>query len=188
MLMSLAGCLAALLLDGPAHGYQLKATLEAELGPLWVTRASQVYVTLRHMAADGLVSTQRIRQETRPDRLLLAPTTKGRELAERWLFEPGDADEIVVRLAVARLVIPERFAELLTVIEHERSSALRQLRDVRARVHQGFQREVVDAEIGRVQAQLHWVSSLHERSAELIARPRATRHSLAAAEPAAHVE
>ncbi len=48
--MALREVLCSLLLDGPAHGYQLQVTLEAELGPLWVTRASQVYLTLRSLS------------------------------------------------------------------------------------------------------------------------------------------
>src|SRR6266508_3301151 len=76
--MGLQGVLAGLLLDSPAHGYQLQATLAAELGPLWVTRASQVYLTLGRMQRDGLVTARRVRQSTRPDRQLLELTARGR--------------------------------------------------------------------------------------------------------------
>src|SRR6266508_604763 len=94
--------LAGLLLEGPAHGYRLHATLEAELGPLWQTRASQVYLTLGRMERDGLASSRRVRQATRPDRQLLELTERGRALAERWLSGPGAPDEAVVRLAALR--------------------------------------------------------------------------------------
>lgn len=173
--MSLLGCLSALLLKGPSHGYELKTTLEAELGPLWMTRASQVYLTLGRMVRDGLVNSRRIRQTRRPDRQLLGLTAKGRELGYEWLFEPDDPDEIVVRLAVGRLVVPDRFKELITAIVEERAARLRQLRQLRATVDQGFQKEAVDAEIHRVQADLRWVESLAERISALITRPRAVR-------------
>ncbi|HKF17732.1 MAG TPA: PadR family transcriptional regulator [Candidatus Dormibacteraeota bacterium] len=170
--MSLQGCLAALLLDGSAHGYQLKATLEAELGPLWATRASQVYLTLGRMVRDGLVTSRRVQQTARPDRQLLSLTSKGRQAAERWLFDSREPGELVVRLAVGRLVIPERFAELVVDSVEERASALRGLRELRASVDGGFQPEAVDAEIQRVKAELRWVSSLRERAGHIARRPR----------------
>src|SRR6266705_2682093 len=123
--MALREVLCSLLLDGPAHGYQLQATLEAELGPLWVTRASQVYLTLGRMQRDGLVVSRRVRQAARPDRQLLRLTERGRAVATDWLFAPGPAEEIVVRLALARLVLPDRFAELATLILEERTRAPR---------------------------------------------------------------
>ena len=72
--MSLSGALAALLLTGPSYGYELHTTLEAELGSLWATRASQVYLTLCRMTRDGLVTSERIHQDTRPDRQRLTLT------------------------------------------------------------------------------------------------------------------
>ena len=170
--MSLQACLAALLLDGSAHGYQLKATLEAELGPLWATRASQVYLTLGRMVRDGLITSRRVHQTARPDRQLLSLTSKGREAAKRWLFDSRETGELVVRLAVARLVVPERFLQLVVDSVEERSSALRRLRELRASVDSGFQPEAVDAEIQRVKAELRWVSSLRERAGHIARRPR----------------
>src|SRR6266705_2503941 len=110
--MALREVLCSLLLGGPAHGYQLQARLEAELGPLWVTRASQVYLTLGRMERDGLASSRRVRQATRPDRQLFELTERGRAVARRWLDGPGSPDEAVVRLAVGRLVDPGRFRAL----------------------------------------------------------------------------
>src|SRR6266487_1236391 len=92
--MALREVLCSLLLEGPAHGYQLQVTLEAELGPLWVTRASQVYLTLGRMQRDGLVVSRRVRQANRPDRQLLRLTARGRAVATDWLFAPGPAEEI----------------------------------------------------------------------------------------------
>ncbi len=173
--MGLQGCLAALLLEGPSHGYQLRATLEAELGPLWSTRASQVYLTLGRMIRDGLVISRRVRQETRPDRQQLALTARGAVLAHRWLREPGELGEHVVRLAVARIVVPDEFAELALAIAEERSSALRQLRELRPRKLRGFQGEAIDSEIHRLKAELRWTTTIAEHASEVVARPRAPR-------------
>jgi DNA-binding PadR family transcriptional regulator len=177
--MGLQGALAALLIPGRAHGYQLQATLEAELGPLWVTRTSQVYLTLGRMVRDGLVTTRRVRQATRPDRQLLALTSAGREVAYEWLLEPGPAEEIIVRLAVARLVAPNRFEELAGSIADERSAVLQRLRALRTQSEQGFQHEAVEAEILRVQGEIRWLAAVRERHAEILRRPPASRPAAA---------
>jgi DNA-binding PadR family transcriptional regulator len=174
--MGLRGVLAGLLLDGPAHGYQLQATLAAELGPLWVTRASQVYLTLGRMQRDGLVTARRVRQSTRPDRQLLELTARGRAAALEWLERPGPADEVVVRLAVARLALPNRFRDLTETVLTERSAALRSLRELRDEVDGGgFQREAVEAEIFRTQAEVRWLAGVRDRGEELAAAPRGRR-------------
>jgi len=173
--MGLQGVLAGLLLDGPAHGYQLQATLAAELGPLWVTRASQVYLTLGRMQRDGLVTARRVRQSTRPDRQLLELTARGRAAALEWLERPGPADEVVVRLAVARLALPNGFRDLAETVLAERSAALRSLRELRDEVDGGFQREAVQAEIFRTQAEVRWLAGVRDRGEELAAAPRGRR-------------
>jgi DNA-binding PadR family transcriptional regulator len=174
--MGLRGVLAGLLLDGPAHGYQLQATLAAELGPLWVTRASQVYLTLGRMQRDGLVTATRVHQSTRPDRQLLELTTRGRAAALEWLERPGQADEVVVRLAVARLALPNRFRDLTETVLTERSAALRSLRELRDEVDGGgFQREAVEAEIFHTQAEVRWLAGVRDRGEELAAAPRGRR-------------
>lgn len=175
--MSLQGALAALLWREPAHGYHLQLTLEAELGPLWVTKPGQVYLTLGRMVRDGLVKSRRVRQDTYPDRQRLALTPQGLTLARRWLFEPGPSDEIVVRLAVARLVVPDRFDEVADSVIEERITSLRELRALRRDLEpaQGFQSEALEAEILLTQGQLRWVSSVRERREEILMRPAAKK-------------
>lgn len=169
--MSVGGALAALLLSNPAHGYQLQSTLESELGPLWDTRASQIYLTLGRMERDGLITVTRVRQENLPDRRYLELTSAGRRFAMNWLQGPGDPGELVVRIAVARLSIPERFEELAASCIEERSATLARLRAMRTELSGGFQAEALDAEILRVRAELRWIASVREKASELLARP-----------------
>lgn len=174
--MSLQGALAALLLRGPAHGYELHVSLEGELGPLWVTRHSQVYLTLGRMQRDGLLAAKRVAQAKRPDRQVLSLTASGRSLARSWLFEEGPAEEIVVRLAVGRLVAPQRWGELVEMISAQRTASLRGLRALRQETATGgFRREALDGEVRRVEAELRWLASLADRHAEIVERP-AARH------------
>ena len=169
--MALQGALAALLLAGPAHGYELQARLAGELGPLWITKASQVYLTLSRMQRDNLVTVTRVRQATRPDRQLLVLTDRGRKVAQDWLERPGSRDELVVRLAAARIAVPDRFAELAEPILAERTAALRTLREMRGRVRDGFQREAVEAEVARTQAEVRWLAGVRDRAEAIVATP-----------------
>lgn len=169
--MGLQGALAGLLLLGPAHGYELHTRLAAELGPLWVTKPSQVYLTLGRMQRDHLVTATRVAQQRRPDRQLLALTASGRHVAHRYLEQAGPRDELVVRLAVARLAGPDWFADLAEQLLAERSAALRELRAVRGTVEGGFQREAVEAEIQRTQAEVRWLAGVRDRAAAIVAAP-----------------
>lgn len=170
--MSLAGALAALLLNGPSHGYELHATIDAELGSVWVTRPAQVYMTLGRMSRDGLLTSERIHQETRPDRQLLRLTEAGVRAGEAWLAG-GPADELVVRMAVARLVAPGQLATLVQSAIDERGEALHRLRAARAGVEGGFRVEALDAEILAVEGQLRWLNGLRDHLDEIVARPHA---------------
>ncbi len=175
--MNLHGAIAALLLVGPSYGYELVITLEAELGPLWSTRTSQVYLTLGRMERDGLVDPRRVRQVSRPDRHLLTLTPAGRRVAEAWLWEPSTADEIVVRLAVARLAIPDRFDALAETVVRERTVELHRLRAARRGIpgDEGFGQSALDREIRRTEADLRWATHIHDTSSAVVARTRARR-------------
>ena len=171
--MSLGDALAALLLRGPAHGYELRAVLEAELGPLWVTRPSQVYLTLGRLARDGLIHGTRIPQEGRPDRTTFSLTAAGRRVGKAWLAGPGSSEEIPVRLAIGRLVDPARFAELVETIAAERREALRRLRAVHAEARDGFAPEALEREIRQVEADLRWLETVGRYADAIAARPAA---------------
>lgn len=173
--MALQEALSALLLAGATHGYQLMTTLEAELGPLWETRASRVYLTLARMEQDGLVTSTRVRQQSRPDRRLLRLTSRGRAMAERWLQGEGSGDDAVVRLAVARVVLPNAFDRLASTLAGSRGARLQRLRELRQKAREGFQLEALDAEIARAQADLRWLATVRDRSDEIVARPLARR-------------
>ncbi|MDQ6884944.1 MAG: PadR family transcriptional regulator [Candidatus Dormibacteraeota bacterium] len=176
--MSLQGAIAALLLGGPNYGYQLQATLEAELGPLWETKASQLYLVIGRMQRDGFITSQRVRQKTYPDRQLLALTRRGHDLGQRWLTESGPSHELPVRLAVARIAAPARFGEVAEAIAQERAAVLQQLRELKAQAASGFHQEAVELELARVRAELRWVTAVQERADEIVARPRIRRQPL----------
>src|SRR5260370_3910082 len=173
--MALQEAMAAMLVAGPSQGYQLMATLEAELGALWETRASRVYLTLARMEREGVVSSKRGHQDNRPDRRLLQLTPKGRSVGERWLDGQGSTEDAVIRLAVARSAMPTKFGALAAALVSEKTARLQRLRQLRKHASEGFQPEALDAEIFRAQADLRWVGQVRDRQQEIGARRRAPR-------------
>ena len=150
---------------------------EGELGPLWVTRASQVYLTLGRMQRDGLVAGRTVPQATRPARQTFELTARGRAAAEAWLAAFDTDGELVVRVAVARLLGLERFTELLDAAGAAGTAGLRRLRALRAEVGGGLQREAVEAEVARVQAELRWLDGVRQRAEEIVAAPAGERRA-----------
>ena len=169
--MGLQEALAALLSAGSAHGYQLFATLESELGPAWETRQSHLYLTLARMERDGLVSGRRIRQQALPDRQVLELTPKGRALAERWLRTAEPLPEMVVKLAVARIARPDLFEDLAAAISDEVAGRLRTLRKLSSSPRVGFQQQALEMEVARRQAEIRWLSTIRDDASAILAQP-----------------
>lgn len=173
--MALHEVLCALLLRGPSHGYELQATLGAELGQLWETRASHLYLTLGRMQRDGLVVTSRQRQDNLPDRQLVRLTAAGRRSAEGWLAASSGGQDLVVRLAVARLVVPDHVERMAGVAAEDRRRALQRLRSMRRSVSEGFQPEALEFEIRRVEGELRWASMVRDTAGAIASRADAPR-------------
>lgn len=175
--MALRDALCALLLRGPAHGYELLTTLEAELGDLWEARTSNIYLTLGKLERDGLVSSEQVAQAGRRPRDVLTLTPLGEEVARRWLFAGLGREDVVVRLAIARLVAPAHFREIAAGWLQDRTSTLATLRDLKRSAYGGFRREAVEAEVVRVQGEVRWASQLIDRAAEIVSQPAGDRRT-----------
>lgn len=175
--MGLQEAVAGLLSARPAHGYQLFQMLEGELGPVWETRQSQLYLTLARMERDGLVSGRRIRQESLPDRQVLELTSKGRAMADRWLRSPEPPSEMVVKLAVARIARPDLFRDLAALVSDEVTGRLKTLRQLSGSFGSGFQQQAVALEIARRQAEIRWLSSIRDDATTILGQPHGQKRA-----------
>ncbi len=88
--------LLGLLAKGPKHGYELKGDFEELLGGTWELNIGQVYTTLARLERDGLVSSDVVPQQTRPDRKVYRVTEVGSKEIARWSSEPV-ADPVHLR-------------------------------------------------------------------------------------------
>jgi len=125
------------------------------------------------MERDGLVASRTVAQRRLPPRQVLELTEYGRQVAGTWLAAPGVREEAVLQLAVARVAVPDRFADLAALMADDRAAELSQLRALLRAATPPFQKESIGFEIARCQAEIRWLGSLLDRAGELIAEPLA---------------
>jgi DNA-binding PadR family transcriptional regulator len=79
--------LLGLLAERPRHGYDLKAAFEGFMGGTWPLNIGQVYTTLARLERDGLVDSEVVEQDSRPDRRVYRLTERGGKELDRWRGE-----------------------------------------------------------------------------------------------------
>ncbi len=86
----------------PMSGYDIKRAFDRSLATYWSAGNSQIYTTLKTLAARRLVSSEIIQQEGRPNRRVYSLTPEGRVALDAWLAEPVPSrftkDEFLTRL------------------------------------------------------------------------------------------
>ena len=86
----------------PMSGYDIKRAFDRSLATYWNAGNSQIYTTLKTLAARRLVSSEIILQEGRPNRRVYSLTAAGRAALDAWLAEPVPSrftkDEFLTRL------------------------------------------------------------------------------------------
>ena len=83
--MSLENALLGLLDHRPMTGYDLKKILDHPMGFFWIAQMSQIYRELNKLEEKGLVKSEIIPQEKRPDRKVYQLTKEGHETFLNWL-------------------------------------------------------------------------------------------------------
>ncbi|MEX1092695.1 MAG: PadR family transcriptional regulator [Acidimicrobiia bacterium] len=126
--MGLKEGLLCLLVNGDAHGYQLKSELEATTGETWQVNIGQVYTTLQRLERDGLVEST---ESNGDGRVIYTLTDLGRQGVAKWLAAPVDLaaagrDEISLKVLMAMVsgaIDPRR------VVERQRGATMTLLQD-----------------------------------------------------------
>jgi DNA-binding PadR family transcriptional regulator len=112
-------------------GYDIKRAFDRSLATYWNAGASQIYTTLKALAANGLVSSEIVPQEGRPDRRVYSLTEAGRAALDAWLDEPAPArftkDEFLTKLFFCGLTSDEM---ALRHLEDHRAALVEQLADM----------------------------------------------------------
>ena len=76
-----------LLMKGPAHGYDLKQTLERELSPFFAVSATPLYYTLKKLEQEGAVTKWSTVSGRRPQKYVYSLTAKGEEEIKELLLK-----------------------------------------------------------------------------------------------------
>jgi DNA-binding PadR family transcriptional regulator len=127
--MAIRHGLLALLDEGPAYGYQLKATFEERTGGTWPLNIGQVYTTLARAERDGLVA----QLDANPEgRVVYEITADGRAEVARWFAEPvrrevAPRDELTIKLAVA---VTAPGVDVGALVQTQRAETMRTLQQL----------------------------------------------------------
>lgn len=72
----------------PYTGYELKQTMDVSTANFWHAKQSQIYMTLKKLEAEALVTSEVEPQEGRPNRRVYTITQVGRSDLQNWLSKP----------------------------------------------------------------------------------------------------
>lgn len=115
----------------PMSGYDIKRAFDRSLATYWNAGNSQIYTTLKALAARGLVSSELMVQESRPNRRVYSLTPAGRAALDAWLMEDVPSrftkDEFLTRLFFCGQTSD---AVALRHLEEHRAALLAQLGDM----------------------------------------------------------
>ncbi|HLJ66661.1 MAG TPA: PadR family transcriptional regulator [Chloroflexota bacterium] len=160
--------LLGLLLERPAHGYELARRFDAgsALGDIIHLSASHLYALLSLLERDGLIAGEEQQAGARPLRRVFALTGAGRDVVLHWLDEPvahprDTRIELPLKLYIARSFEPARARRLLerqrstfeAYIERLASTPL----TAQSPEDTAFMELMREARIGRARAVLTWL-------------------------------
>jgi PadR family transcriptional regulator AphA len=72
----------------PMSGYDLKQFTDRSTSNFWHAELSQIYLTLKTLEKEGLITSASVAQSSRPDRRVYSITPAGQEALTNWLREP----------------------------------------------------------------------------------------------------
>lgn len=127
--MSVKFGLLALLSEGEAYGYVLRARFEEVTGGSWPLNIGQVYTTLARLERDGLVEGTGVDHEAR---VMYRLTDAGRAELEAWWAAPVERadrprDELAIKVALA---VTTPGVDAAAVLQTQRAATMRSLQDL----------------------------------------------------------
>ena len=109
--------LLSVLMAGPATGYDIKKILEQEVSKIVDVTISNIYPALNELAGEGLVTFERVEQESRPNKKVYEITDAGREVCVGALMtqdaKQSLRSDFMFMLSFAPYLPRARVAELL---------------------------------------------------------------------------
>jgi len=75
-------------------GYEVKKRIEERLSFYWNESFGQIYPTLKELRREGLLGSERVAQEGKPDKTVYKITEKGMAILREWLEEPVETERL----------------------------------------------------------------------------------------------
>jgi len=155
--------LLGVLVEGPAHGYDLKREHDARFPGAKPLAFPQVYATLNRLERDGFVEVTGTASGGGPERTVYAITPAGRERVREWLSKtepagPYPADELV-RKAVTALHLGRDAAGFLRRQRQVHMARMRDLLAAQAEAKEPAARITIDHAIAHLDADLKWLEN-----------------------------
>jgi len=126
--MALAHTILAALSIEPHSGYDLSKQFAENSGCYWRATQQQIYRELGKLENQGMITSQTIPQDGRPDKKLYSITELGREHLRGWIAQPSEPtpirEELLVKVLAGHLV-PRTI--VLKELERRRQVHLQQL-------------------------------------------------------------
>jgi DNA-binding PadR family transcriptional regulator len=128
--MSLKFAVLGLLALKPASGYDIKRTIDRSIFFIWNVTGPQIYTTLRALRDDGLIASEDIAQQGKPDKQLHRITPAGRRALQDFANAPVRAsvtrDEVLLRIFFGNFadeaVVMRELEAYRERIRHERAT------------------------------------------------------------------
>jgi PadR family transcriptional regulator, regulatory protein AphA len=98
------------LLSGPMHGYEILQFLNNAFDITWYVSISQLYVLLKKLERDGLVTSTMQAQDTRPSKRVFSLTQAGSNAFLSWLHTPSQHVRDLRIEFLAKLFFFQRFS------------------------------------------------------------------------------
>ena len=176
--MAIRESMLALLVQGPAYGYQLKQEFEERTGRAWLLNIGQVYTTLQRLERDGVIEGL---EEDSEGRRRYRITDRGRNEARGWFLTPVTRDgprrdELSMKILLA---IADEGLDVAEILQSQRRAtveALQQYTRTKAAADTDADLAwllVVDSMIMQAEAEIRWLDLCEARIARA-RRPRAT--------------
>lgn len=175
--MSIRHSLMALLMQGPRHGYQLRAEFEARTGGTWPLNVGQVYTTLQRLQRDELVDV--VGEADEDGRIAYQLTEAGRLDVDAWFVSPVDKagdprDELSIKLALS---VGMEGIDVAAIVQTQRAATLRHLQDYTRLKRQADDADdlawelVLERLIFSAESQVRWLDHVEAR----VSRARRTK-------------
>lgn len=109
--MSLKFALLGLIALEPTSGYDIKRIVDSSIYFIWNVTGPQIYTTLRTLREQGLIETEYIEQQGKPDKQIHTITEQGlavlKEMSNEQIHASVTRDEILLRLFFGNFAEPE---------------------------------------------------------------------------------